>query len=210
MNNSLVSKSKGNRGVGLGLLGLGLFFLLATIFGGVMSLTWPFFVLAPGLFLFYMVRHFGKKAAGLVIPASIISMVGLLLFYQNLTNHWESWAYAWSLVVPTALGIGISVYGDLNRDEKTIERGENIAKVGLGMFFAGLVFFELLLNLGGLAIPLAILFVIAGIYMTRRKKKMKGVSFSSFRDKAVDQLYDEPPFVETPIFETEQERVRPR
>ncbi|MGB0389658.1 MAG: hypothetical protein ACPGWR_32960, partial [Ardenticatenaceae bacterium] len=76
------------------------------------------------------------------------------------------------------------------------------------IFFAGAVFFELLLNLSGIGIPLAIVFVIAGIYIMRRKKKMKGVNFSSLRDKAVDQLYDEPPFVETPIFETEREPVR--
>lgn len=208
MDNSLARTPKSNRTIGLGLMGLGLFFLIGTILGGVMDLMWPIFVLGPGLLLFYLVRAFGNKAAWLSVPATMISTVGLLLFYQNLTGHWESWAYAWSLIMPTALGIGVSIYGDLKKNDKTIERGEKLAKFGLGIFAVGAVFFELLLNLGGFAIPLAVLFVIAGIYLTRRKKKVEGINISSLRDKAVDRLDDGSRYVETPIFEKDWDKVR--
>ena len=208
MENSLSRTPKSNRTIGLGLVGLGLFFLIGTIWGGVMNLMWPMFVLGPGLLLFYLVRALGKKAALLSVPATMVSTVGLLLFYQNFTNHWESWAYAWALVMPTALGIGISIYGDLKKNDKTIERGEKLAKLGLGIFAVGAVFFELLLNLGGFAIPLAVLLVIAGIYLTRRKKKVEGINISSLRDKAVDRLDDGSKYVETPVFEKDWEKVR--
>ena len=208
MDHSLTRTPKSNRTIGLALVGLGLFFLIGTILGGVINLMWPMFVLGPGLLLFYLVRVLGKKAAGLSIPATMISTVGLLLFYQNFTNHWESWAYAWALVMPTALGVGISIYGDLKKNDKTIERGEKLAKFGLGIFAVGAVFFELLLNLGGFAIPLAVLLVIAGIYLTRRKKKVEGINISSLRDKAVDRLDDGSRYVETPVFEKDWEKVR--
>ena len=208
MNDSLARTAKSNRTMGLALVGLGLFFFISTIVGGAINFMWPIFVLGPGLLLFYLVRLLGKKAAFLTIPATMVSTVGLLLFYQNLTGHWESWAYAWSLIMPTALGVGISIYGDLKKSDKTIERGEKIAKFGLGIFAVGAVFFELLLNLGGFAIPLAILLVIAGVYLTRRKKKVEGINISSLRDKAVDRLDDGSKFVETPVFETDWEKVR--
>ena len=90
MDNSLARTPKSNRTMGLALVGLGLFFLIGTIWGGVMNLMWPMFVLGPGLLLFYLVRVLGKKAALLSVPATMISTVGLLLFDQNFTNHLES------------------------------------------------------------------------------------------------------------------------
>ena len=36
--------------------------------------------------------------------------IGLLLFYQNTFNHFESWAYAWALI-PFAVGIGLVING---------------------------------------------------------------------------------------------------
>ena len=38
-------------------------------------------------------------------------MVGVILLYQNAANHFESWAYAWGLVFPTATGLGRMIYG---------------------------------------------------------------------------------------------------
>lgn len=50
----------------------------------------------------------GRSAAGLTIPGSIITTIGLLLLYQETFDHFESWAYAWALI-PTAVGVGIVI-----------------------------------------------------------------------------------------------------
>ena len=62
---------------------------------------WPFFVIAPGvLILFVALSARGMVGEGLAILGSIITVTGLILLYQNATDHFESWAYAWALVFP--------------------------------------------------------------------------------------------------------------
>jgi membrane-bound ClpP family serine protease len=61
------------------------------------EVTWPFYIIAPGLGLLTLGLT-QRKGEGLAIAGSIVTIVGLVLLYQNLTDHWESWAYAWALV----------------------------------------------------------------------------------------------------------------
>src|SRR5713226_6355862 len=73
---------------------------------------WPFFVIAPGIvILFVALTARGAVSEGLAILGSIITVTGLILLYQNATDHFESWAYAWALVFPGATGIGMILYG---------------------------------------------------------------------------------------------------
>src|SRR3989440_4888262 len=73
---------------------------------------WPFFVIAPGvLLLLIALTSPGVVGEGLAIAGSIITVTGLILLYQNSTDHFESWAYAWALVFPGAIGLGMSLYG---------------------------------------------------------------------------------------------------
>src|SRR3989304_2048818 len=54
--------------------------------------TWPFYVIAPGLALL----AFGltqARGSGLAVAGSIVTMVGLVLLYQNATDPLESWGY---------------------------------------------------------------------------------------------------------------------
>ena len=71
---------------------------------------WPFYVIGPGLAL-VILGLTQRNGRGLAISGSVITMVGLLLFYQNVTDHWESWAYAWPLVAPGGSGLGMVLYG---------------------------------------------------------------------------------------------------
>src|SRR5438105_2944071 len=62
---------------------------------------WPFFVIAPGVvILFLALTARGVVSEGLAVLGSIITVSGLILLYQNATDHFESWAYAWALVFP--------------------------------------------------------------------------------------------------------------
>ena len=82
------------------------------------------------------------SAAGLVIPGSIISTVGLIMFWQNLTGHFETWSYAWGLIL-AAVGLGIALQGYLTDSEKLSKDGRQLATLGFIFFVTFGAFFEL-------------------------------------------------------------------
>ena len=92
----------------------------------------------------------GKGGGPLAVPGSIVTTVGLILLYQNLTGHWASWAYAWALIFPTSVGVGIAIAGIWGDDPRAVRTGTIMAAVGVVVFLVFGVFFELVLNLGGL------------------------------------------------------------
>jgi hypothetical protein len=115
--------------------------------------TWPFYVIAPGVAM----AAFGltqRHGSGLAIAGSIVTMVGLVLLYQNATDHWESWAYAWALVGPGGSGIGMLLYGTRSGDVKMARDGFFTILTALGLFAAGFVFFEGVIGISGRRLPL--------------------------------------------------------
>ena len=76
----------------IGLIALGVLLLLGQLtgFGGMLGSLWPLFVMVPGLAFLYFAYTGDKKAAGLAVPGMVITGTGLILFYQNITGHWES------------------------------------------------------------------------------------------------------------------------
>jgi hypothetical protein len=82
--------------------------------------TWPFIVIGVGLLLGLIGLVTGVP--GLLIPACIVSGIGALLYWQNSTGNWESWAYAWTLI-PGFAGVGVVLTGLLNRDRRAIIGG---------------------------------------------------------------------------------------
>lgn len=110
--------------------------------------VWPFYVIAPGLVLL----AFGLTQAngqGLTIGGSIVTIVGLILFYQNLTNHWESWAYAWALVGPGGSGVGMLLYGTRSGNAKMARDGFWQIVTALAIFAVGFIFFEGVIGISG-------------------------------------------------------------
>ena len=55
---------------------------------------WPFWVMIPGLI--FLVAAILSGVSGLVVPGMIISGIGGILYYQNITGDWQSWSYAWT------------------------------------------------------------------------------------------------------------------
>jgi hypothetical protein len=156
---------------GLLLIALGIFFLLGQFFGwSRWDFAWPFFIIVPGLLFFLAAFMGGRSSAGLAIPGSIITTIGLILLYQDVFDHFESWAYAWALI-PTAVGVGIVIDGRWRNDPVRVQHGGRLATIGLTLFAVGFVFFEMLLNIGGVIggalsrtiVP--ILLIGAGIYL---------------------------------------------
>ncbi|NIS83222.1 MAG: hypothetical protein GTO14_24150 [Anaerolineales bacterium] len=141
-----VDREPWNLWIGVGLVGLGVLLILGEILNIPMGrFVWPFFVILPGLAFFYLMARGGKSAAPLAIPGSIITMTGLLLLYQSASNHWESWAYAWALIFPTSVGVGLYLYGRNSESPSLRRTGVWLVNAGIILLIAGGIFFEMLI-----------------------------------------------------------------
>ena len=149
----------------------GLLVLFGQLFQGwdIWTNFWPLAIISAGILFFVAMLFGGKSAAGLAIPASIITTVGLILFVQNLTDYWESWSYAWTLIV-SAVGFGNFIMGTYSENQSLRQAG--LRTIGFGFllfvlfstFFEGLIFTEHNLRwLGQLVFPIALILI--GVYV---------------------------------------------
>ena len=72
------------------------------------TFDWPLFIVGFGVFLFLLGLLVGNPE--MATPAAVFWGIGGLLYWQNETGNWESWAYVWSLI-PGFAGIGIILTG---------------------------------------------------------------------------------------------------
>ncbi len=114
---------------------------------------WPLYVIGPGVAL-VILGLTQRNGSGLAIGGSVISMVGLLLLFQTVTDDWESWAYAWPLVAPGGSGLGMLLYGTRAQNASMARAGLWQVVTALAMFAAGFVFFEGILGISGDRFPL--------------------------------------------------------
>ena len=155
--------------LGILLLAWGLIFLLGQFMGrGFWSLFWPFFVILTGAAFFVGMRAGGPRLSGLAIPGSIVSMVGLILLVQNTFHQWQTWSYAWALII-VSVGIGLLMHASYSGSEGPRRAGRYLIRLGLILFLAFGVFFELLFFLlgdhYGSAIFWSVALIAAGIYI---------------------------------------------
>jgi len=108
---------------------------------------WPFFVIGVGLLFFVGMFAGGKSVSGLAIPGSIITTIGLMLFYQNITGHWESWSYGWTVIL-MSVGVGIFIMGLWGQNATQRSAGLRLLRLGLIMFVIFGAFFELIFTAG--------------------------------------------------------------
>jgi len=114
---------------------------------------WPVYVIGPGLAL-VVLGLTQRHGSGLTIAGCVVTITGLILLYQTLTDRWESWAYAWALVGPGGSGLGMLVYGTRARNAGMARAGFMQIVVALALFAAGFVFFEGILGISGQRFPL--------------------------------------------------------
>jgi hypothetical protein len=122
--------------IGVFLIALGVFFLVSQQLGfDIGRHGWPLFIVVPGVLLFLMglaISHRG--GLGAAIPGGIITTVGLLLFVQESTDTYASWAYAWALVTPGSVGVTLALWGVIHRHWDLLDAGLQAAAVGFGLF----------------------------------------------------------------------------
>jgi hypothetical protein len=134
--------------LGVVLVVVGLFALGVVVFG--VDLTqygWPLFVIIPGLTL--LVVGFVGGGVGASVPGGIVTMLGLVLAYQSSSGDWASWAFAWALVAPGGVGLGLYLQALRDRDPVMLRRGRTLMFIAALIFIIGFVFFESILGISG-------------------------------------------------------------
>lgn len=131
-----------------------LFFVGQLLDIGIDDVGWPFIVVAIGIVILIL-GLFVNREQGMVIGGTITTTVGLVLLYQNNTGRWESWAYAWALVGPTASGLGLALWGVSAQSSSDVRNGTWGLLGGLALFAIGFLFFEGVIGISGERLPLA-------------------------------------------------------
>ncbi len=125
---------------------LGIWFLAVQFVPGLNALfgpemTWPLIVVGVGVLL--LVFGILSGTPGMAVPACVVGGIGLLLYWQNATNNWQSWAYAWTLI-PGFAGVGVILNGLLGHDTRNSLVG------GVWLIIISLVMFAIFASfLGG-------------------------------------------------------------
>jgi len=125
--------------LGVVLVVLGAFALIVQFTGFDAGGSWPLFVVIPGLTL--LVIGFVSLGTGALIPGAILTVIGLILAYMNATQDWPAWAFAWPLVAPGGVGLGIWLQGMRTNDAHLLRQGRVLMFVAFLIFMVGFVIF---------------------------------------------------------------------
>lgn len=166
-------------------LALGLFLILIAVFLAALRFypplralippfAWPMWVVIAGGVILLIGLLVG--APGMAVPACIVAGIGGILYYQNATGDWESWAYIWTLI-PGFVGVGTILAGVLGQDfRQSVRHGLNLVVISAILFLVFAAAFGRLAVLGpyrdyllaALFFLLGLWFVVRGLTRSRR------------------------------------------
>ncbi|MBN1177946.1 MAG: hypothetical protein JXD18_01960 [Anaerolineae bacterium] len=168
-------RSRSRMGVGVLLVVLGVAWLVVQLVPGLRGLldipfAWPLVTVMVGGGLLVLGLVIG--APDMAVPACVVAGIGGILYWQNMTGNWASWAYIWTLI-PGFVGVGIILAGLLKG-----ELGPALHE-GAGALFASLVLFLIFGSFFGalgflgdywpvLLIVLGVLILVRGFIRPRR------------------------------------------
>ncbi len=136
-------KRKSALTTGLILILVGVVFLLGQLMPGWWNwmgpFSWPLIVVGVGLLL--LIIGLISNQPELTVPACVVGGIGGLLYWQNSTGNWESWAYVWTLI-PGFAGLGVLLMGLVRGQMRQIWEG-------LGGILVSLVLFGIFASLFG-------------------------------------------------------------
>jgi len=170
-------KKKNSRlAIGILLIALGAIYLIAQIIPGTrdwlqLEFTWPLIIVGVGVFLLILGLATGEP--DLAVPACIVGGIGLILYWQNANDRYDTWAYAWALI-PGFVGVGVLLSGLLKGQfRQAIREGGGLIVVStflfliFGSFFGGL---ELLGDYWPVLLILLGLWIILQAFVGRKSK----------------------------------------
>jgi hypothetical protein len=143
------SRNSGSLVGGALLITFGVLVLLGQVFQGFdfWGTFWPFIIIGFGALFFVAMLASDRSLSGLAIPGSIFTVIGGMLLYQNITGHWESWSYGWTVIL-MAVGLGIFLMGTRGANADQRQSGLQLIRLGLILFVIFGSFFELLFTAG--------------------------------------------------------------
>jgi hypothetical protein len=128
------------------------------------NFAWPMYTIGAGLLVLFIGLVTG--APGMAVPASIITGIGGILYYQNATGDFGSWSYMWALI-PGFVGVGSILAGVLGEDSRrNFGRGLRLLVTSTVMFLIFATFFGGLSILGEYGLP--IILILLGVYVLAR------------------------------------------
>jgi hypothetical protein len=130
---------------------------------------WPFIVIGVGALFFVGMLAGGPDTAALAIPGSIISAVGLILWLQQTFGHYESWSYAWTVII-MAVGFGLFVMGWRQGDARRRVEGQRVMQTGLVLFILFGAFFEMVFrSFNGAQYLFPAALILLGVYLVAKR-----------------------------------------
>lgn len=147
---------------GLALLGMNMLNL------EVHSVPWPLYIIIPGALLLIPAVQLDpdeptERATILARIGAVLVMIGLVTAFVEVVDHYESWAYAWTLV-PIASIVGRMYANRFNPDHSIHQKGPQWIRILLMVFVGLALFFEMVVFSGhGRWWP--ILLVAVGVYL---------------------------------------------
>jgi hypothetical protein len=197
--NNREQHERNTRTLGLLLLAVGAWILVARFIHIDLGFwLWPFWVIVPGgLIMALGFRDTHRSNEGLVTFGSIVAVTGIILFVQNITGQWQSWAYAWALLFPGSIGLGQYLWGKRTGNATAVHSAEKTLWVAVVLFAAFGFFFEVVLGIGGfrlgsagrIVVPVLLIAAGVAIYVT----STTGGRFSIFQPPAPPQITSAPP-----------------
>jgi hypothetical protein len=165
--------------IGLILILAGILFLLFQAFPGLaphidLASQWPLIIAGIGG-LMLIGALLGNPP--LAVPGSVVSGLGLMMAYQNMTGNWATWAYTWTLI-PGFVGLGIILMGVLDSEKRgQIRDGFRLLLISMALFVVFGGFF------GAFGQYWPVLLIIGGVLLLFRSRGQ-----SSNKDDSVDPL----------------------
>jgi DNA-binding CsgD family transcriptional regulator len=164
------------------LIGLGILsFALNFIVGWTLNISLPLVTLMLGGAFFFLAGVLARKwewtwADLLYMPASLLAVLGVIFLLDVITGDWNSWAYAWLLLV-AGLGLGVLLTNHTRGWPRPVSQISAVVIVG------ALVLFVLF---GGLALRWLTSETILPEYMLRRFRNWGApqTSLVSFPDQS--------------------------
>ncbi|MBN2549321.1 MAG: hypothetical protein JXB15_09195 [Anaerolineales bacterium] len=157
---------RSNIAVGVILILVGAWFLVQRFFPELrlaLDLSWPVSIIIVGGVLLLLGLLLGLP--GMAVPAAVVAGIGGLLYWQNATGEWSSWAYAWTLI-PGFVGVGTLLAGLLG------ENPRQSAAHGLNLIVISAVLFTIFASIfGGLDLfgPYwPVLLILLGLWLLAR------------------------------------------
>lgn len=113
------------------------------------SFPWPLYIIIPGGLLLIPAWQLGPddppgRAAVLARIGAILMMIGLVTAFVEVVDHYESWAYAWTLV-PVASIAARMFANRFEPDSSIFQTGPRLIRILLAAFVVLAIFFELVI-----------------------------------------------------------------